>query len=265
METPPVPYGAAAIAVGPQAFEHSKMTHVDLGQGVVLLRPVELMRQTQPLMENATQLHSQSERAVIDSDANYVKGTEFLTTCTNQWNLLEELRKLAKAPVDDLAKFIQSQCRPSQDLLTEAKAAVSTKMLHYRKEVENARALEAARVRKQQEEEALKIAQDEENKGNASLASAIVDAVVTPATTVRTAPIGGARTNSFGRSTNVVSRWVGTVVEPMMVLQGIISGKIPISCIDWSAIELNKVAKAIGVEGTYLGIKVAKAESLQQK
>lgn len=240
-------------------------THVDVGHGITVLHPMELIRQVTPFVENANELSEQAKRAVIASDDAYNKGSEFLSTCTQQHAAIEQIRTTAKKPVDDFARFIQSQCVPAQGLLSGAKNTVSLLMLAYRKKVEADRAAAAEIIRKSQEDEALKLSEQEEAKGNTGVAAAILDAATTMPAPRVAAPIGGARTNSFGRSTGVSSRWVGSPAEPMAVLAAIIKGTIPVSVIDWNQAELNKVAKAVGVAGTFNGLKVEKSETLQQR
>lgn len=237
----------------------------DIGNGVILMPPLELVRQMGPFAQNALELSDQAERAVIDTDAAYQIGTEFMSTCTQQFNVIEELRKKAKQPVDDLAKYIQGQTVPSQNLLNLAKGKIERLMLAYRRKVEAERQAAAEIIRKQQEAETLKLAEQEEAKGNTGVASAILDAATAPVPVRAAAPIGGMRTNSMGRSTNLASTWVGTAAEPMKMLQAIIDGKLSIACIEWKAGELNKAAKTIGVEGVHNGLKVEKSESLRQR
>jgi hypothetical protein len=238
--------------------------HVEVGHGITLMHPLELIRQVTPFVENANELSAQAERAVINSDDAYNKGTEFLSSCTQQWNQIESIRTTAKKPVDDFARFIQNQCTPAQGLLTTAKRKLGDLMLAYRRKVEADRAAAAEIVRKAQEAEALKLAEQEQDKGNTGVAAAILDAATTMPAPRPAAPIGGARTNSFGRSTNVASRWVGSPAEPMTILAAIIKGNIPVSCIEWNQAELNKVAKAVGVVGVFNGVKVEKSDSLRQ-
>lgn len=249
----------------PQPATEVALANIEVGSGIALMHPLELARQMAPFVQNATDLDAQADRAVIDTDEAYVKGTEFMSTVTQQWNAIENLRKEAKRPVDDFAKYVQGQCTPAQSLLMLAKSKIETLMLNYRKKVAAAEAARAEAVRKKQEEEALALAQQEEDKGNTAVAAAIVDAATTMPVQRAAAPIGGAKTNSMGRSTNVATQWVGSVAAPMTVLKAIIDGVYPISMIEFKVGELNKAAKTAGVEGTFHGLKVEKSESLRQR
>lgn len=238
---------------------------IEVGAGIQLMHPLELVRLMSPFVQNATSMGAQAARAVINSDKAYQVGTEFLSTCTQQWQAIEDLRKRAKVPVDDLGKYIQSQCVPSQQLLVTARGLVEQSMLKYRRVVAEREAAIAEETSKRQEADALKLAEQEEKRGNTGVAAAILDAATAPVPVRAPAPIGGAKTNSMGRSTNEAVRWIGTAEAPMTVLKAIIDGVYPISMIEFKEGELNKAAKTVAAVGTFHGLKVAKSESLRQR
>lgn len=267
METPGTYTVDKSTAVIPAGAAPSQS--IEVGVGITLTHPLELTRQMQPFVENAADMAAQADRAVIETDEAYVKGTEFLSTCTQQWNAIEEIRTAAKKPVDDLGRFIQVQCKPAQDQLSctnppGAKQVLEAKMLAYRRVVAERQRLADEATKKKQEEEALALAQQEQDKGNTTTAAAILDAATTMPAARAAAPIGGARTNSMGRSTNVAKVWKGSAEKPMEVLQAIINGVYPISLIQFQEGEMNKAAKTVAATGTFHGLKIEQVESLRQ-
>lgn len=234
-----------------------------LDTGISVLPALRLVPQLEPFKVAATELEAQSDRAVINSVDKYQTGSEFLSFCAMNWDQLEALRVSVKRPIDDYAKFIQSLFVPLQNRFTAAKKSVADKMLVF-KQAEDARAAaEQERIRKANEEAALKLAAESEARGDTAGASALLDvATMMPAPVV--APRLGGR-NSMGRSTGTTKRWVGSVENPMVTLKAIIDGKVPISIIEWKQAELNKIAAALKVTATVNGIKMEQSETLGQR
>lgn len=232
-------------------------------QPIAILPVLELVPQLVPFEKAADNLEAQADRALIDSEEAYQRGTDYLTVCQDQWDQLEDLRKATKKPVDDYGKFIQSLFVPLQTRIATAKTKVNGLMFAFHKAEEKRRTEEADAQKKRNEEAAQALATEAEARGDTATAQAILDvatAVPVPAKSVR---IGG--TNSFGRSTGIAKRWTATVEKPMEVLQAIIDGKLPISVLEWKQAELNKVASGLKVEKTVFGLKVFQAENLQQR
>lgn len=234
-----------------------------LAPGVSILPALKLVPALEPFKDAASDLEAQGERAVIDSDEAFQKGSDYLSVCNQQWDQLEDLRKAVKGPVDDYAKFIQSLFLPIQARFKAANQAMRGRMLTYQKAAEARRAEAEAKVRRAQEEAALQLAADQEAKGDEAGATAILEAATTAAPRPQPRKIAGS--NTFGRSTHVAELWVGRVAEPMEVLKAIIAGQLPISLIDWRITELNKVAREVKVVGTFRGIKIEKQEDLRQR
>lgn len=232
--------------------------------GPISILPIlELVPQLEPFKVAAANVEAQAERAVIDSEAAWQKGSDFLTVCGDQWDQLEDLRKAMKGPIDDYAAFIQTIFKPIQKRFLDAKLLVSDRMHAFQKAEKARRDQQEADQRRANEKAAEELAAAAEARGDTQTANAILD-VATMAPIARSAPrLGG--TNSFGRSTNVVKRWTASVESPMEVLQAILQGKLPISLIEWKQAEINKVATTLKVEKTVLGLKVYQSETLQQR
>lgn len=235
-----------------------------VAEGISILPALKLVPALEPFKTAAADLEAQGERAVIDTDEAFARGSDFLSVCEQQWKQLEDLRKATKGPVDDYAKFIQTLFLPIQGRFLAVKDAMRARMLTYQKAAE-ARRLEAeAKVRQAQEAAALELAEHEAQAGNVSAANAILDAAALSANP-RMPPrkIGGS--NTFGKSTHIAETWQGRVVEPMEVLKAIIAGQLPVTLIEWRQVELNAVARQVKVEGIYRGLKVEKVEGLRQR
>lgn len=230
---------------------------------ISILPILELVPQLEPFKVAADDVEAQSQRAVIDSEDAYQKGTDFLTVCTDQWQQLENLRKAVKAPIDDYGRFIQSVFVPIQTKFANAKQSVATRMLAFHQAEEKRREAEAAAHRRRNEEAAQLLAEQAQARGDHATANAILEVATTAPVPVARQRIGG--TNSFGRSTAPVKRWTASVERPMEVLQAIIEGKLPISLIDWRQVELNKIASDLKVEKVVHGLKVFQTSTLQQR
>lgn len=235
-----------------------------LGQAPISILPVlELVPQLKPFQDAAENVQAQADRAVIDSEAAFQKGTDFLTVCQDQWQQLEDLRKAVKGPIDDYARFIQSIFVPLQSKFMLAKTTVNSRMLAFHKAEEKRRADEAAAQQRANEEAAQALAEEAQKRGDHAVADAILQVATTAPVPAARPKIGG--TNSFGRSTSVAKRWTATIEKPMDVLKAILEGSLPISLIEWKQAELNKVATTLKVEKVVHGLKVFQSESLQQR
>ncbi|OLB83115.1 MAG: hypothetical protein AUI15_36645 [Actinobacteria bacterium 13_2_20CM_2_66_6] len=235
-----------------------------VADGISILPALKLVPALEPFKAAATDLEAQGERAVIDSDETYQKGSDFLTVCDQQWRQLEDLRKATKGPVDDYAKFIQTLFLPIQGRFLAVKDGMRARMLAYQKAAE-ARRLEAERkVREAQEAAALELADQAAKGGNTAVADAILEAATAaPPARAPVRKIGGS--NTFGRSTHIAETWQGRIVEPMEALKAIVAGQLPITLIEWRQVELNAVARQVKVEGIFRGLKVEKVEGLRQR
>lgn len=261
-QTDQAPVTAPKVEVLPKVTlsHEGEMT---LGTGVSVLPALRLVPQLEPFKGAATELEAQASQAVINSVEKYQTGSEFLSFCAMNWDQLEALRVSVKKPIDDYGKFIQSLFVPLQNRFTEAKKLVAGRMLVF-KQAEDARAAaEQERVRKANEEAALKLAEEAQSKGDTGGAHALLEvATMLPAPVV--APRLGGR-NSMGFSTGTTKRWVGSVENPMVLLKAIIDGKVPISILEWRQAELNKIAAGLKVTATVNGIKMEQSETLGQR
>lgn len=233
------------------------------GSPISILPILALVPQLEPFKTAAANIEDQSTRIVIDSEAAYQKGSEFMSICTMNWDQLEDLRKAVKGPVDDYGKFIQALFVPLQTRFKAAKEIAETRMLAFTKAEKKRRDDAEALVRKANEEAALKLAAEAEAKGDVAQAESIMEVAVMAPAPRPAVRYGGS--NSFGRSTNLVKRWTATVENPMETLKAIIDGKLPISILEWKQAELNKCATKVGVVSKTLGLNIYQTESLQQR
>lgn len=234
-----------------------------LDTGVSVLPALRLVPQLEPFKLAVAELETQGARAVINSVDTYQRGSEFLSFCASNWDQMEVLRVAVKKPIDDYAKFIQSLFVPTQNRFTAIKNAVAAKMLTFKKAEDARVAAEQERIRKANEEAALKLAAESESRGDTAGASALLE-VATMMPVAYAAPRLGGR-NSMGKSTGTTKRWVGSVENPMVLLKAIIDGKVPISVIEWRTAELNKIAAGLRVTATVNGIKMEQSETLGQR
>jgi hypothetical protein len=230
---------------------------------ISILPILKLVPQLEPFKEAATKLEAMAERAVIDSEDAYQRGSDFETICRQRFDQIETLRKATKKPIDDYGKLVQSIFLPIQERFTAARAKVNAKRLTFYKAEEKKRLDAAEAIRKTNEAAALKLAEEAEKSGDAAGAAAILDVATMPAQAVAPLKLGG--TNTYGKSTNLTKRWTASVDNPMALLNAILAGNVPISIIEWKQVELNKVAASLKVEKTVFGLKVYQTESLGQR
>jgi len=235
-----------------------------VADGISILPALKLVPVLEPFKVAAADLEAQFERAVIDTDEAFARGSDFLSVCEQQWKQLEDLRKATKGPVDDYGKFIQTLFLPIQSRFASVKSAMQGRMLGYQKAAEARQREAEAKVRKAQEAAALELADQEAKSGNVAAADAILDAATAvPPARAPARKITGS--NTFGKSTHIAESWQGRVIEPMEVLKAIIAGQLPITLLEWRQAELNAVARQVKVEGIYRGLKVEKVEGLRQR
>lgn len=227
---------------------------------ISVLPVLELLPQLVVFDERAQELEEMETRAVIDSADAYTRGSDFETICKTNFDQLEALRKAVKGPVDDYAKLIQSIFVPKQSRFNAVSKLMNAKRTVYYKAEQARLEKEAADQRKKNEEDMLTLAEQTEAAGDAKGAAAILEAATTAPVPVAPVRIGGS--NSFGKSSSMTKRWVGTVEKPFEVLAAIISGKYPIDMIQFQQAELNAAAKKIGAKGTFNGLKVDQSETL---
>lgn len=236
---------------------------VPLSTGISVLPALALIPQLQPFKKAVENLEAQAQRALIDSEAAYQKGSDFETICKDNWDQLEALRKATKGPIDDYGKFVQALFVPLQLRFMTVKITVNQKRLAWFK-AEQKRQQDAEEViRKANEEAAQKLAEQAEKAGDTASAAAILEVATMAPMPQPTMRVGGR--NSFGKSDSLAKRWTASVENPMEVLKAILEGKVPISVIDWKQVELNKIASQLKVEKTVFGLKVYQTETLQQR
>lgn len=239
--------------------------------GISIIPLYQLQDDLEPIEANLQDIEGQVERAAIASQDAYQGGSDILSAIQLQLNTLEAKRVEAKKPADDYGKLVQKIATPLKERLDAAKKTLTAKMLVWHN-AEAAR-LRAAQetIRKQQQEEAERLAAKAREQGNEKTAERIEE-MVAASPTAPTPRVGIA--NYTGKTHGSRVYWNGEVVEPMVVLRAILDGKIPISAIEFNKSSLNKVADDMAkkwpegperdvVHNTvYLGIKITKDEKL---
>jgi hypothetical protein len=236
---------------------------VALSTGISVLPALSLIPQLEPFKAAVANLEAQAQRALIDSEESWQRGSDFETICAQHWEQLEDLRKAVKGPIDDYAKFIQALFLPLQQRFRAAKELVNTKRLTFQRAEQKRREAAAEAIRRANEEATLKLAAEREAQGDTQSAQAIMDMAVMLPLRQPSLRLGGR--NTFGKSDSIAKRWTASVEQPMEVLKAILAGHIPMSVIDWKQAELNKVASSLKVEKTVHGLKIFQTETLQQR
>src|SRR5262245_15821282 len=148
---PPAPAKLAALPPPPKG-DFSVTTDITLHR---------LESATQSLahvLPNILQLEAAANRAVVDSEAAFNKGSTFLSACDGQLVQVEALRKAIYQPVWDYAKLIQATFKPYSDRLTAARQKVRDLMTSYYNAEEKRKRDEAAAAQRAIDEEAQALA-----------------------------------------------------------------------------------------------------------
>jgi len=214
----------------------------------------EIARSLAPMKTAADSLLEQAKRAEVHDQESADKASLFLSVVKNKADRLESYRRSVKKPVDDYAAFIQSLFRPISDCLSDAKKLVSSKASDYLVEQERKLREEREAERRRQEEAALKIAAEAEAAGDAAGAEMILDASLKQKPEPKSATPPQV-TNSLGGKLGLRRTWKGTVASPETVLRAILDGRLPWSLISWNQAALNEVARGIGQEGVFVGVR----------
>lgn len=262
---------AEIVPRGSSSTDLSPAVPVLLAPGIAIIPLYQLQDDLVPFDAALEDIEGQVSRAAIASQDAYQGGSDILSAIQIQLNTLEAKRVEVKKPADDFGEMVQKLTKPIKARLEEAKKTLTAKMLVWRN-AEEARARAAQEViRKQQADEAARLAAQAREQGNETTAARIEE-MVAAASTAPAPRVGYA--NYTGKTHGKRVYWNGEVVEPMVALKAILDGKIPISAIEWNKSSLNKIADDMAkkwpegeqrdvVHNTvYLGIKITKDEKL---
>lgn len=258
-EQPRDPGRAAPARVPPQ--------QVMLAPGISILPLIQLQDSLEPFETNASDVEGQAARAEITDQASYQAGSDLLTAIQGQLRDLEAARTAAKKPADDYGKMVQKLVLPIQDRFNAAKSALSGKMLRWRTAEEARQRAAQEEIRRQQEAEANRLAEEARAKGNESTAEKIEEMMA--AAPAAPAPRVG-HANAYGRTTQKRVFWNGSAHDPMLILKNVVAGNLPLSLVEFSKSGMNAVAKK-HIESlpenerkdtVHLGIKIEKSETL---
>lgn len=240
---------------------------VSLAPGISIVPLIKLQGDLEPYDAAAENIEGQVSRAEIASLDHYQAGSDILSAIQAQLAQIEALRVATKKPADDYGKMVQKLVTPLQDRLNTAKATLNRKMLTWRNAEEARQRAAQEAIRKQQQEEADRLAAEQRAKGNEKAAEQIEEMVA--AAPVAPAPKISAP-NYAGKTHGKRVYWLGDVQDPMEICRKVVAGELPIHVIEFSKSGMNAVAtklmesipEAERTERVYNGIKITKSEKL---
>jgi uncharacterized protein YxeA len=165
----------------------------------------------------------------------------------------EERRKREVDPFNKLVKRINDIFRVPIESFDKADEVIAKKILAYKKEKERVR-LEFEAKQRVEFEEKLKKERERAKKENREMN------IVAPP--VQVMPESNTVHGETGKAT-VVKRWVAEVTDLNLLLQGIVSGKIPNDVVEIKQGALNKLATIYKKDGVFPGVKFFEEESLR--
>lgn len=225
------------------------------GTDITLHKLEQVTVSLERLVPNILQLEAASERAKITDEVMFNKGSTFCSSCDEQWDQIETLRKAVKRPLDDYVKLVQALFTPYQRRLEVVRDKVKGMMTTFYRAEEQRKRDEAAAQRKLQEEQAQAVAAAHEEAGNTEVAQAVLDAAVSAPAPSTQVTLGQER-NALGEKTQVRKSWKGAVVNRVDLLKAVLEGKVPWVVIEFKQSEIHTVARQVQAEGVIHGIKV---------
>jgi hypothetical protein len=240
---------------------------VSLAPGISIVPLITLQRDLEPFELNLEDIEGQVSRAVIGDQDAYQGGSDILSAIQAQLNKLEAKRVEVKKPADDFGDMVQKLTKPLKTRLDDAKKSLNEKMLVWYRAEEKRKNDAQEAIRKQQQEEADKLAAAARAQGQESTAEAIENMVA--AAPAAPAPRVGV-SNYTGKTHAKRTYWNGEVHDKMEILRQVIAGVLPMSLIEISKSGLNTIATdhikklpaADQKDMVHLGIKITKDEKL---
>jgi hypothetical protein len=240
---------------------------IQVAPGISIVPLLKLQSDLEPFDANAENIEGQVSRAEIASLEHYQGGSDILSAIQAQLVQIEALRVATKKPADDYGKLVQKLVTPVLGRLQEAKNTLQLKMLKWRNEEEARQRAAQEAIRKQQQEEADRVAAELRAKGNDKAADQIEEMVAS----APTAPAPKISVPNYtGKTHGKRTYWLGDVQDPMEICRRVVSGELPIHVIEFSKSGMNAVAtklmesipEAERTERVHLGIKISKSEKL---
>ncbi len=208
-----------------------------------------LLTQSQPLVDNANNLIEQANKAVVSTVEEFSTATDFVRICQGQLKQSEDARKAIVQPLNDHVKWINVQFKPITDLVTKAKAIVSTKAARWKSEEDERVRKAAIEEQRLADEQALKDAEAALEAGDEGRADAILEVAAETPAPVMKAPV--ARGSLTGATGSTRTNWKGEVKfdDVREVCKAIADGDLPANIVkEWSKTVMNGIAKQVGGE-----------------
>jgi hypothetical protein len=240
---------------------------IPVAPGISIVPLLKLQSDLEPYDANTENIEGQVSRAEIASLEHYQGGSDILSAIQVQLTQIEKLRVDTKKPADDYGKLVQKLVTPILGRLQEAKNTLQLKMLRWRNEEEARQRAAQEAIRKQQQEEADRVAAELRAKGNEKAAEQIEEMVA--AAPAAPAPKISAP-NYAGKTHGKRVYWLGDVHDHMEILRNIVAGKLPPHLAEISKAAMNAEAdkfiktlpEAEQKDQLHLGIKITKSEKL---
>jgi hypothetical protein len=245
----------------------TSLAPVVLAPGIAIVPLLQLQTDLEPFEANLEDIEGQIERAVIESQDAYQGGSDILSAIQTQLNKLEAKRVEVKKPADDFGTMVQKLVKPYKDRLDDAKKRLNAKMLVWYNAEEKRKKDAQEAIRKQQQEEADRLAAKAREQGQESTAAAI-ESMVAAAPTAPAPRVGVA--NYAGKTHAKRAYWNGAAHDTMEILRQIVAGNLPSHIVEFSKSGLNTIAQerikklpeAEQIDHVYMGIKITKDEKL---
>ena len=204
-------------------------------------------------VDQAITLYDHAQTVTIATVDDYSNAGALLQDIKNRSKQIDELRKSMTSPLDMAKKKIMDFFRPAADKLNDAATIISRTMIAWENEQERIRKEEERKreeeARKRAEEEALAMATEAEQSGDAELAEAIISQPV------EVAPVK--IQSAVPRTAQAFSRevWSAEVTDLMALVKAIATGQAPLNLVQANTTALNGMARSLKSSMKYPGVR----------
>lgn len=207
----------------------------------LIISTADLAMTVTNLQASADDLLSQAERATVDDQKAYEKGTDFRKIVSGIKKRADDKRKELVEPSGRRVRTINAEFKKVKDTLDQADTAVKTKMLGWYSAEQARIRKENERKRKVAEEAALEAAEKVEEEGDAATAEAILNmASEVPEADDRPAIGRGELTGATSVASTV---WTGRVDNIKDACRAIADGLLPEDTVVFPQSKLNALAR----------------------
>ena len=207
----------------------------------LIVSTVDLAMMITELQIKADDLLAQAERAVVEDQKAYEKGTDFRKIVSGIKKRAEDKRKELVEPTGKRVRVINAEFKKVKDTLDRADGFVKTRMLGWYSAEQQRIRIENQRKQKEAEDSALEAAAEREEAGDAATSEAILNMASEVPVADDKPAIG--RGELTGASSVASTVWVAEVTDIKAACRAIAEGHLPADLVEFPKSRLNALAR----------------------